>query len=90
MTIYKKTLNRTFHGKIYLGTCQCEFFSKIFSTYRSSHRRCSVKKMFLEISQNSQENTLTLLLDWCKISISIIELKPRLPLEKSGFLVKSL
>ena len=23
---------------------------------RSSHRRCSVKKMFLEISQNSQEN----------------------------------
>ena len=24
---------------------------------RSSHRRCSVKKVFLEISQNSQENT---------------------------------
>ena len=24
---------------------------------RSSHRRCSVKKLFLEISQNSQENT---------------------------------
>ena len=24
---------------------------------RSGHQRCSVKKMFLEISQNSQENT---------------------------------
>ena len=24
---------------------------------KSSHQRCSVKKMFLEISQNSQENT---------------------------------
>ena len=24
---------------------------------RSNHRRCSVKKVFLEISQNSQENT---------------------------------
>ena len=27
------------------------------SGLRSSHRRCSVKKAFLEISQNSQENT---------------------------------
>ena len=27
--------------------------------YRSSHRRCSVKKLFLEISQSSQENTCT-------------------------------
>ena len=85
MTIYKKTLNRTFHRKIHLWTCQCETFSKIFSTYRSSHRRCSVKKMFLEISQNSQENTLTLLPHWCKISISIIELEPRLPLKKAVF-----
>ena len=25
--------------------------------YRSSHRRCSVKKVFLEILQNAQENT---------------------------------
>ena len=25
--------------------------------YRSSHRKCSIKKVFLEISQNSQENT---------------------------------
>ena len=24
---------------------------------RSSHRRCSIKKLFLEISQNSQEST---------------------------------
>ena len=25
--------------------------------YRSCHRRCSIKKVFLKISQNSQENT---------------------------------
>ena len=30
---------------------------KAMRNYRSSHRRCSVKKVFLEISQNSQENT---------------------------------
>ena len=29
----------------------------ILSNNRSSHRKCSVKKVFLEISQNSQENT---------------------------------
>ena len=28
-----------------------------FKTYRSSRRRCSVKNVFLETSQNSQENT---------------------------------
>ena len=27
--------------------------------FRSSHLRCSVKKVFLEISQNSQKNTCT-------------------------------
>ena len=27
-----------------------------FAKYRSSHQRCSVKKVFLEISRNSQEN----------------------------------
>ena len=26
-------------------------------SFKNSHRRCSVKKMFLEISQNSQEDT---------------------------------
>ena len=29
----------------------------LLKRFRSSHWRCSVKKMFLEISQNSQENT---------------------------------
>ena len=28
-----------------------------FTVNRSRHRRCTVKKLFLEISQNSQENT---------------------------------
>ena len=26
-------------------------------TFRSSHQRCSIKNVFFEISQNSQENT---------------------------------
>ena len=33
-------------------------------TYRSSHQRCSVQKCFLEISQNSQENTC----EFCEVS----------------------
>ena len=32
-------------------------FCKIIRIYRSSHQRCSIKKVFLKISQNSQENT---------------------------------
>ena len=33
-------------------------FSQLHSfSFRSSHRRCFIKKVFLEISQNSQENT---------------------------------
>ena len=31
--------------------------NKVARMFRCSHRRCSVKKVFLEISQNSQENT---------------------------------
>ena len=31
--------------------------TRISSLIRSSHQRCSVKKVFLEISQKSQENT---------------------------------
>ena len=30
---------------------------RVAIAFRSSHQRCSVKKVFLEISQNSQENT---------------------------------
>ena len=33
------------------------FSKNVSSRDRSSHQRCSVKKVFLEISQNSQENT---------------------------------
>ena len=33
------------------------YTEKSFRAYRSSHRRCSVKKVFWKISQNSQENT---------------------------------
>ena len=33
--------------------------SVVMYLYRTSHRRCFVKKVFLEISQNSQENACT-------------------------------
>ena len=33
------------------------FLLQIFACVRSSHQRCSIKKVFLEISQNSQINT---------------------------------
>ena len=33
------------------------FLKKIVLLFRSSHWRCSVKKVFLKISQNSQDNT---------------------------------
>ena len=36
---------------------QLERYHGRILTYRSTRQRCSVKKVFLEISQNSQENT---------------------------------
>ena len=39
----------------HLGSCQQSCQSWNF--YKSNHRRCSIKKLFLKISQNSQENT---------------------------------
>ena len=39
------------------STLRKGIFSRNILIFRSSHRRCSVKKVFLEISQNSQENT---------------------------------
>ena len=37
-----------------MSKCGCLFYRY---HYRSSYQRCSVNKVFLEISQNSQENT---------------------------------
>ena len=53
--------------KVYKKTPMSKsYFSKVPDFYRSSHRRCSVKKGFLErCSQNSQENT------WIRDSILI-------------------
>ena len=36
---------------------------------RSSHQRCSVKKMFLEISQNSQESTCSMVFVLIKLQV---------------------
>ena len=39
---------------IFIATIQ---LIKNSNRFRSSHQRCSIKKVFLEISQSSQENT---------------------------------
>ena len=39
------------------GNVSCECSKNFENCFRSSHQRCSIKKVFLEISQNSQENT---------------------------------
>ena len=38
-------------------TCAEKFQLTILIVFRSNHERCSKKKVFLKISQNSQENT---------------------------------
>ena len=46
------------------------YVSSRFTNTRSCHRRCSVKKVFLEIPQNSQENTcarVSFLINFIKI-----------------------
>ena len=44
------------------------------SKCRSSHQRCSVKKVFLEISQNSQENTCAKVSFFIKLQASGLQL----------------
>ena len=42
----------------------------IWSGYRSSHQKCSVRKVFLKISQNSQENTCARVSFLIKLQVS--------------------
>ena len=46
-----------FFRKYEPGRSYFESSSTTRSTYRSSHQRCSIKKLFLKFSQNSQGNT---------------------------------
>ena len=52
----------SFHEKQFLSVLPI-----LDKTYRSSHQRCSVKKVFLEILQNSQENTCARDSFWIKL-----------------------
>ena len=65
----RKTFNRcNYRGKIYY----CMTLSakeKEFTSLRSSHRRCSIKKMFLKILQNSQKTT--------RVGVSFIKKLPQ-------------
>ena len=47
----------SFDARVFIFFMFC--ISSISSNNRSSHRKCSIKREFLEISQNSQENTCT-------------------------------
>ena len=53
------------------------FFWIVHRFARSSHWRCSIKKVFLEISQNSQENTST--------RVSFLSCRPKKRLWYTGF-----
>ena len=44
-------------------------FNNLFNQYRRSQRRCSIKKMFLKISRNSQENTCAGVTFWWVASL---------------------
>ena len=52
----------SFHEKQFLSVLPI-----LDKTYRSSHQRCSVKKVFLEILQNSQENACARDSFWIKL-----------------------
>ena len=58
MLLYSNTkVNKYYSCYLFLSLSgRWVFFNK---TYRFSHQGCSVKKVFLEMSQNSQENTCT-------------------------------
>ena len=52
--------------------------ARYLKLYRSSHHRCSVKKVFLEISQKSQENTCSRVSFLIKLKAYATLLKERL------------
>ena len=61
---YWKSFDFTATGKFFWDWFCAVFYwdvhyddKKTMANFRSSHQRCSVKKVFLEVSQNSQENT---------------------------------
>ena len=50
---HKETLSVIYHS---FENCFFKFLSLAFDPPRNSHRSCSIKKVFLKISKNSQEN----------------------------------
>ena len=63
---------RTFSYCFYKIFCVWSLLAWEISLNRSSHRRCSIKKLFLKISQYSQENT-------CVGIFFLIKLQPYRP-----------
>ena len=53
--IFSWVIAQNICNKLLMKLLMCKIISCFF--FRSSHRRCSIKKVFLKISQNSHENT---------------------------------
>ena len=64
------------------------FFKENLGNRRSSHRRCSVKKVFLEISQNSQEKTCARVSFLRKLQLFTFEFVIQLKSERSLLIFK--
>ena len=72
-------LGKLFEGPETNSNNTFEIFAEYlpFLEYRSSHQRCSIKKVFLKILQNSQENT-------CARVSFLIKLQPQTASESNG------
>ena len=70
---HQRTLNisKQFSCKVLSNGC---FWNNPKISFRSSHQRCSVKKVFLEISENSQKNNCAR--DAFLIKLQILLLRP--------------
>ena len=55
---WRKRTSKLLNEELQMCKCLCkQIFHVGWEKQRNSHQRCSVKKVFLKISQNSQENT---------------------------------
>ena len=52
----------------------CLLMWRDYLTFRSSHQSCSIKKVFLEVSQNSKENNCTIVSILIKLQVSGLQL----------------
>ena len=76
-----KSISDWFLFNFYSKSQQCfdwlfQCYSSVFYVLEAVARRCSVKKLFLEISQNSHENTCARVSFWIKLDVFDLSLRP--------------